>query len=72
MEMRWFRVAVTCKVKWNDSELSEFHSFCRINDASISYCRGVNAIRLYTILKRVERTKIILHNVKLCLYTVSM
>lgn len=34
---------------------------------------GVNAIRAYVILKHVKkRTKIILHNVKLCLYCMCL
>lgn len=41
-------------------------------DASVSHRREENAIRAYIILKRVERTKIILHNVKLCLYSVCL
>lgn len=50
--------------------LSESHSSCRINYASISHCREVNAIRACIVLKYVERTKIILHNAKLRLYSV--
>lgn len=45
--------------------LSESHSSCRI-----SHCREINAIRACIVLKYVERTKIILHNAKLRLYSV--
>lgn len=46
--------------------------FYRINDASVSYCRGVTAVRAHTVLKQVKRTKIILHNVKLYLYSMCL